>query len=88
MRATPEFDFGLSEEAVMLRDSVARFADEQIAPLAARIDREDAFPRELWPLMGELGLHGITVAEADGGLGLGYLCRRRSAPERDRSFRS
>jgi len=73
MRATPEFDFGLSEEAVMLRDSVARFADEQIAPLAARIDREDSFPRELWPMMGELGLHGITVAEADGGLGLGYL---------------
>jgi isovaleryl-CoA dehydrogenase len=73
MRATPEFDFGLSEEAAMLRESVARFADEQIAPLAARIDREDSFPRELWPMMGELGLHGITVAEADGGLGLGYL---------------
>jgi len=73
MRATPEFDFGLSAEAVMLRDSVARFADDQIAPLAARIDREDDFPRALWPLMGELGLHGITVAEADGGLGLGYL---------------
>jgi len=73
MRATPEFDFGLTDEAVMLRDSVARFADEQIAPLAGRIDREDSFPRELWPLMGDLGLHGITVAEADGGLGLGYL---------------
>ena len=73
MRATPEFDFGLSPEAAMLRDSVARFADDQIAPLAARIDREDDFPRALWPLMGELGLHGITVAEADGGLGLGYL---------------
>ena len=73
MRATPEFDFGLTDEAVMLRDSVARFADEQIAPLAARIDREDSFPRELWPMMGDLGLHGITVAEADGGLGLGYL---------------
>jgi len=73
MRATPEFDFGLTEEAVMLRDSVARFADEKIAPLAARIDHEDSFPRELWPMMGELGLHAITVAEADGGLGLGYL---------------
>jgi isovaleryl-CoA dehydrogenase len=73
MRATPEFDFGLSTEAMMLQGSVARFADEQIAPLAARIDREDAFPRALWPAMGELGLHGITVAEADGGLGLGYL---------------
>ena len=73
MRATPDFDFGLPEDTCLLRDSVARFADEQIAPLAARIDREDDFPRSLWPLMGELGLHGITVAEADGGLGLGYL---------------
>jgi isovaleryl-CoA dehydrogenase len=73
MRATPEFDFGLSEEAEMIRESVARFADERIAPLAEAIDREDRFPRELWTEMGELGLHGITVPEADGGLGLGYL---------------
>ena len=73
MRATPDFDFALPESAVMIRDAAARFADEQIAPLAARIDAEDWFPRELWPAMGELGLHGITVDEADGGLGLGYL---------------
>jgi isovaleryl-CoA dehydrogenase len=73
MRATPEFDFGLSEEAQMIRDTVARFADERIGPLAEAIDREDRFPRELWTEMGELGLHGITVPEADGGLGLGYL---------------
>lgn len=73
MRATPEFDFGLSQEAEMIRDTVARFADERIAPLAEAIDREDRFPRELWTEMGELGLHGITVPEADGGLGLGYL---------------
>jgi isovaleryl-CoA dehydrogenase len=73
MRATPEFDFGLSEEAEMIRDTVARFADERIAPMAEAIDREDRFPRELWVEMGELGLHGITVPEADGGLGLGYL---------------
>ena len=73
MRATPEFDFGLSAEAEMIRDTVARFADERIAPLAEAIDREDRFPRELWIEMGELGLHGITVPEADGGLGLGYL---------------
>ncbi|MEO6388192.1 MAG: isovaleryl-CoA dehydrogenase [Croceibacterium sp.] len=73
MRATPDFDFGLGEEAAMIRETVARFADEQIAPLAEAIDREDKFPRTLWPAMGELGLHGITVAEADGGLGLGYL---------------
>ena len=73
MRATPDFDFGLGEEAGMIRESVARFADERIAPLAEAIDREDRFPRELWTEMGELGLHGITVNEADGGLGLGYL---------------
>ena len=73
MRATPDFDFNLGEAAQMIRDTTARFADEQIAPLAEKIDREDWFPRELWEKMGELGLHGITVAEADGGLGLGYL---------------
>ncbi len=74
MRATPDFDFQLGESAEMIRESVGRFADEQIAPLAEKIDREDWFPREeLWRQMGELGLHGITVDEADGGLGLGYL---------------
>jgi Acyl-CoA dehydrogenases len=73
MRATPEFDFALGESAQMIRESVGRFADEEIAPLAARIDAEDWFPRELWPAMGELGLHGITVEEEWGGIGLGYL---------------
>ena len=74
MRATPEFDFALPESALMIRDAAARFADEKIAPLAAQIDAEDWFPRdELWTAMGELGLHGITVEEEWGGLGLGYL---------------
>ncbi len=74
MRATPDFDFALPESAMMIREAAARFADEKIAPLAARIDAEDWFPRaELWPAMGDLGLHGITVAEEYGGLGLGYL---------------
>ena len=74
MRATPEFDFALPESALMIRDAVARFADEKIAPLAAKIDADDWFPRaELWTAMGELGLHGITVDEQWGGLGLGYL---------------
>jgi isovaleryl-CoA dehydrogenase len=58
----------------MLRDTVRSYAQDNIAPLAARIDREDWFPREeLWPAMGELGLHGITVEEEWGGSGLGYL---------------
>jgi isovaleryl-CoA dehydrogenase len=70
---SPDFDFALGESTDMIRDTTRRFATDRIAPLAARIDAEDWFPRDLWPAMGELGLHGITVAEADGGLGLGYL---------------
>ncbi len=73
MRATPDFDFGLPESALMIREAAARFADSRIAPLAAAIDAEDRFPRELWQPMGELGLHGITVEPEWGGLGLGYL---------------
>lgn len=73
MRATPDFDFGLTESAQMIREAAGRFADEQIAPVAAEIDRNDRFPRELWEPMGALGLHGITVEEEFGGLGLGYL---------------
>ena len=73
MRATPEFDFGLTESAQMMRDVAGRFADEKILPIAAAVDREDRFPRELWRPMGELGLHGVTVEERWGGLGLGYL---------------
>lgn len=69
----PEFDFDLGENAQAIRDVAQRFATDRIAPIAARIDAEDWFPVELWPEMGALGLHGITVDEADGGLGLGYL---------------
>jgi isovaleryl-CoA dehydrogenase len=74
MSAFPELDLGLSETAQMIREATARFADEQIMPLAAKVDADDWFPREeLWPAMGALGLHGITVEEEWGGLGLGYL---------------
>jgi isovaleryl-CoA dehydrogenase len=74
MTALPALDFALGETADMIRDTTMRFASEQIAPLAARADAEDWFPRdELWPAMGALGLHGITVEEEWGGLGLGYL---------------
>jgi len=68
-----DFDFALGDMADMIRESTSRFATDRIAPLAAEIDAKDWFPRELWPEMGALGLHGITVDEADGGLGLGYL---------------
>jgi isovaleryl-CoA dehydrogenase len=73
VRATPDFDFALGENADMIRETTMRFADERIAPLAVKVDAEDWFPRDLWPEMGALGLHGITIAEDDGGLGLGYL---------------
>lgn len=66
-------DFGLGETADAIRDTTARFAQERIAPLAAEIDATNKFPRELWPEMGALGLHGVTVEEEWGGLGLGYL---------------
>jgi isovaleryl-CoA dehydrogenase len=69
----PSLNFDLGETAELLRDSVAGFAAAEIAPLAAEIDREDRFPRALWPKMGALGLHGITVEEDFGGAGLGYL---------------
>ena len=69
----PSLDFQLGETADAIRETTARFAADHIAPLAARIDATNTFPRELWPRMGELGLHGITVEEAHGGLGLGYL---------------
>ncbi len=66
-------DFDLGEMADTIRDTTRRFAADKIAPIAAKIDAEDWFPAELWPQMGALGLHGITVSEEDGGLGLGYL---------------
>ncbi|WP_267397183.1 MULTISPECIES: isovaleryl-CoA dehydrogenase [unclassified Sphingomonas] len=68
-----ELDFAAGEMADAIRETTRRFAADRIAPIAARIDADDAFPRELWPAMGALGLHGITVEEEFGGLGLGYL---------------
>jgi isovaleryl-CoA dehydrogenase len=67
------FNFDLGDTADAIRESVAAFAQDRIAPLADKVDREDWFPRELWPEMGALGLHGITVPEEEGGAGLGYL---------------
>jgi isovaleryl-CoA dehydrogenase len=66
-------DHGLGDTADMLRDTVRTYASDRIAPLADEIDRTNTFPRQLWPEMGELGLHGVTVEEDYGGSGLGYL---------------
>jgi isovaleryl-CoA dehydrogenase len=67
------FDFGLGPDVEMLRKTAHDFAQDRIAPRAAAIDRDNEFPRDLWPEMGALGLHGITVEEEYGGSGLGYL---------------
>jgi isovaleryl-CoA dehydrogenase len=69
--ASLEFDLG--SEIDMLRATVREFAEDRVVPLAAEIDRTDRFPIELWPDMGALGLHGITVEEEYGGAGMGYL---------------
>ena len=69
----PGLDFALGETADAIRETTRRFSQDRISPIAAAIDRDNAFPRHLWPQMGELGLHGITVEEEFGGLGLGYL---------------
>jgi isovaleryl-CoA dehydrogenase len=71
--AYPSLDHGLGDTADMLRDTVRSFSDDNIAPRAEEIDRSNTFPRDLWPKMGDLGLHGITVEEEYGGAGLGYL---------------
>ena len=69
----PSFNFDLGETADMIRATTRDFAQDEIAPRAEEIDRTNMFPRDLWPKMGVLGLHGITVEEDYGGSGLGYL---------------
>ena len=69
----PQLKFDLGEDIDMLRDSVAAFAADEIAPRAAEIDRSNQFPMDLWKKMGDLGILGITVPEEYGGAGMGYL---------------
>ncbi|KIO37319.1 isovaleryl-CoA dehydrogenase [Shewanella sp. cp20] len=66
-------NFGLGEDVDMLRDAVRSFAANEIAPIAAKVDQENAFPNELWPVLGEMGLLGVTVPEEFGGADMGYL---------------
>ena len=69
----PTLDFGLGDDINMLREAVYQFAQAEIAPRAAQIDRDNLFPEDLWPKLGEMGLQGITVEEEYGGTHLGYL---------------
>jgi isovaleryl-CoA dehydrogenase len=73
MAHLPGLAFDLGETITMLRDSVQQFADDEIAPRAAEIDRDNLFPHDLWQKLGALGLHGMTVKEEYGGSDLGYL---------------
>ena len=84
----PTLDFGLGEEIDALRDTVRGFAADRVAPIAAEIDKTDEFPRYLWPEMGALGLHGITVDEEYGGAGMGYLAHCVAVEEVSRASAS
>src|SRR5512143_1626691 len=80
--------FDLGDDIAMLRDSVRNFAQTEIAPRAAEIDRADSFPRELWRKMGALGVLGITVSEEYGGSAMGYLAHMVAMEEISRASAS
>jgi isovaleryl-CoA dehydrogenase len=84
----PGLNFQLGEDIEALRDAVADFAQAEIAPRAAEIDRSDRFPMDLWRKMGALGLLGITVPEAEGGAGMGYLAHMVAMEEISRASAS
>jgi isovaleryl-CoA dehydrogenase len=88
MTNLPGLNFQLGEDIDALRDAVRDFAQDQIAPRAAEIDQSDLFPADLWRKMGDLGVLGITVPEADGGAGMGYLAHMVAMEEISRASAS
>ena len=84
----PTLQYGLSDEIIMIRDSVHKYAQEQILPIAADVDSSNKFPRQIWPDMGALGLHGITVSEEYGGIDMGYLAHTIAVEEVSRASAS
>ncbi|NVK55363.1 MAG: isovaleryl-CoA dehydrogenase [Alteromonadaceae bacterium] len=81
----PTLNFDLGEDIDMLREHVRQFAQKEIAPLAASADEENAFPNQLWPLLGDMGLLGVTVSEAYGGADMGYLAHTVAMEEISRA---
>ena len=81
-------DHSLGETIDLIRDTVQQFSSQEITPRAEEIDRTDAFPRDLWPRFGDLGLLGITVSEEYGGAGLGYLAHAVTMEEISRGSAS
>src|SRR6478672_7268753 len=84
----PGLNFGLGEDLEALRDTVHAFAQSEIAPRAAEIDRSDQFPMDLWRKMGEIGVLGITVPEEYGGANMGYLAHMLAMEEISRASAS
>ncbi|AVT48997.1 isovaleryl-CoA dehydrogenase [Shewanella baltica] len=81
-------NFGLGEDVDMLRDAVQDFATHEIAPIAAKVDHDNAFPNELWPVLGSMGLLGVTVAEEYGGANMSYLAHVVAVEEISRASAS
>ncbi|MDC8831308.1 isovaleryl-CoA dehydrogenase [Alteromonas gilva] len=81
----PTLNFDLGEDIDMLREHVCQFAQKEIAPLAASADQDNAFPNQLWPLLGDMGLLGVTVSEAYGGADMGYLAHTVAMEEISRA---
>ena len=88
MTDLPGLDFQLGDDINALRDAVREFAQSEIAPRAADIDKHDQFPMDLWPKMGALGVLGITVSEEYGGAGMGYLAHMIAMEEISRASAS